>query len=555
MKKRSIVLLMLSILSANLSYGQIPFNTIDSININNINASVLVHGDMWWNPDLEVAHCYFPKNYPASINFASSLWMSGYDPGGQLHIAAATYRQNGNDYWPGPISTGDSINYATSHAWAKIWKVNLTDILTFLGLSSHTIANTPASILTWPGKGNTYATGNLGISLTVTDDMAPFIDLNGNGIYEPLLGEFPDIKGDQALWWVFNDNGPSHNETKGKPLGVEVHAMCYGFHRNTLVDNVVFYEYYVANKSVNDYHNFRMGQFDDVDLGYYLDDFIGFDSSHRMGICYNGTTDDGVAGGHPLNSYGTSVPIVGLTMIVMPGDAGTSYAPAGSFTYYNNDLSIIGNPMVDTEYDHYLRSRIRSGAHFTNDFTGRGIMSYGHGAGPNCNYVYTGDPGDTTKWSECNCSNNPGDRRFIITSNDFTLNAGATQRIVMALVTTDTGAGGGCPDANFTNIKIVADTAWAVYQSTVTAGVSKISQQQYVNIYPNPAHDKLNIESMVSGSIPTIQVFNTLGQVMNVAINKNGNRYEADVSKLSNGLYDVLYRQDGIEQNSRFVKE
>ncbi len=552
MKKQLPFLLLLSVLSGTIARAQFPFNTMDSININNISSAILVHGDMWWDPTAQVAECNIRGNNSRNINFASALWMGGYDAGGALHIAAQTYRQHGNDYWPGPINTSGPLSYATSYAWAKIWKVNLTDIIDFLSLPSHTTVNTPQSILTWPGKGNTYAQGNAGTPLTITDDMAPFIDLNGNGIYEPLLGDYPDIKGNQALWWVFNDNGPTHNQTNGTPMGVEVHAMCYGFRRGTLIDNVVYYEYNIMNKSGNDYHNFRAGLWDDIDIGFYIDDYIGFDSSYRMGIGYNGRQNL-----NPVNSYKVNEPVVGVTMVVLPGDAGTSYVPAGSFTYFNNDSSIIGSPTVDTEYSNYMRSKLRNGEHFTNDFSGRGHPCKGYGAGPDCNYVFTGDPGDTTnQWSECNCGNNPSDARFIVTSNDFTLAVGTTEKIVMAMVATDTGAGQWCGLTNFDNIKIVADTAWAFYHNTLTADVPAIATGQYISVYPNPAHDKLIIEGInTNGSAPTIQVFNTLGQVMNAAIIKNGNRYEADVSKLPNGLYDVLYRQDGVQQNSKFVKE
>jgi hypothetical protein len=131
-------------------------------------------------------------------------------------------------------------NYTTSQSWAKIWKVTDTDIQQFQASAIHTMGNTPLSILAWPGKGNTYTTDNNGLPLTVNEDMAPFVDINGNGIYEPLLGEYPDIKGDEALWWIWSDNGPTHTETNGRPLDVEVHAMAYGYNRGTLINNVIY---------------------------------------------------------------------------------------------------------------------------------------------------------------------------------------------------------------------------------------------------------------------------------------------------------------------------
>ncbi len=115
-------------------------------------------------------------------------------------------------------------------------------------------------------------------------------------------------------------------------------------------------------------------------------------------------------------------------MIVLPGDAGSSYVPAGSFNYYNNDASAVGPPVIDTQYNNYMRSKNKVGAHLRDDFAGGGIPSTGYGTGPNCNYVFNGDPGNFSQWSECSCNNNPGDRRYVLSSNDFTLNSGASQK-------------------------------------------------------------------------------------------------------------------------------
>ena len=540
--------------------AQAPFNTLDYVDINNIKASVLVHGDLFWDPALMEADCHFPASAPTNINFVSALWMSGYDGSSQLHVAAQTYRQMGNDYWPGPLDASDTLTYATSRDWAKIWKVNRKDIAMFIALPTHTTTNTPPMILTWPGKGNANATGNGGAPLTITNDMAPFTDLNHNGIYEPLLGEYPDIPGDQALWWVFSDNGPAHTETNGKPLGVEIHAMAYAYRRGTLIDNVIYYDYKITNKSANNYANFRMGLFDDVDLGYSFDDYIGFDSAHRMGITYNGINDDGSSAGHPANSYGTSIPIVGVSMIILPGDNLTTHThvPAGSFMYYNNDASPYGNPTSGPEYDNYLRSKFRSGTHLTNDFTGAGVPSTGWGAGPLTDYVYSGDPAVSTEWSECASNNNLGDRRFIITSNDFAMNSGSTQEVVMALLTTPQSTSNACPLAGFSGIKDVADTAWNTFYNPLppspTLGSKNTWADKHLAIFPNPAHDQLNIEGIQNSNI-SVNIYDVLGQKMNVGFDRSNNKVVVDVSNLAAGVYHITYN-DGVTQKIvKFVKE
>lgn len=539
--------------------AQAPFTTMDSVDINNINAAVLVHGDMWWNPITQVAHCSFPNGSPKNISMASAIWMSGYDAGGGLHVAAQTYRQNGNDYWPGPLDGSDTLTYATSKSWDRIWKVSRLNVQYFNSLPVHNVANTPSSILTWPGAGNTYAVDSTGAPLTMYtgNTYAPFVDLNGNGIYEPLLGEYPDFPGDQALWWIFSDNGPTHTESNGKPLGVEVHTMAYAYNRGTLIDNVIYYQYKIINRSANTYHNFRLGLWADMDLGYYLDDFIGFDSSYRLGIIYNGTGDDGASGGHPLNSYGTNMPQAGVTLVSLPGDAAPAYVAAGSFDTYNNDNSSIGLPFNDTTYNYYLRSMTRNGGHLKAPLPGTSCSVLV----TDVNYIFPGDPGDITQWFECRCGDAPGDRRFILASNDFTVLPGSTNEVVMALVTTNLDSMHGCPGTSFTDIKIVADTAWEVYHNPpapITEAVSNLSSANNINIYPDPAHDKLYIENKVTqnGEV-SVTVYNTLGQVMHVetSCSSSNNTTTVNINELPAGVYYLQYRNGNEQKNVKFIKD
>ncbi len=552
---KKLYLFALLVFNAATGHCQTTFNTRDSIDINNITASVLVHGDMWWQPENYANRCRYPAHAATNINFVSALWMSGYDAGDNLHIASQTYRQNGNDWWPGPLDATGSVTWAASQSWAKIWKLNRTDIQIFQANAVHTVANTPQAILTWPAKGNAYAAGNTGTPFTITEDMAPFVDLNGNGAYEPLLGEYPDVPGDQAAWWVFSDSGSTHNESKGRAMGVEIHAMAYAYKRGTAIDNVIYYDYTMVNKSTNNYHNCRLAQWDDVDLGYWQDDYIGFDSAWRMAIAYNAYDDEGAVGGYPAESYGHKPPQMGLTMVALPGDAGSSYVPAGSFIFFSNDFSKIGNPSTAKEYDNYMRAKTR---------VGDPLDSFKYNWMPSTcpatsqRYVYPGDPSDNTSWNECSCGIVPGDRRFVLSSNDFTLNAGSSAHAVIALVVASPTRG--CDSGtNFNAIRDMADTAWHVYHNPLPPKVGTdniLLPAAGISVYPNPACTKVIVDrgSARLGNA-TIVVYNMLGQQVPVPTAKGTNKYELDISRLPAGLYSVLCRDETGQATARFIKE
>ncbi len=520
------------------------FNTIEYNDINNIKAPVLVHGDMWWNPAVEsgAGECSYVKGSDSiNISFAGAIWMAGYDDNDTLHIAAQTYRQDGNDYWPGPLNSADTLIYTTSLAWNKIWKINRTTIDSFLTITTHTTSNTPAVILRWPAKGNPYAKGYSDSNLVITTDMAPFIDVDHDGSYNPLKGDYPAMKGDQMLWWIYSDNGSTHNESKGRSIGVEVHAMAYAFKRGTLIDNVVYYEYNIYNKSSRNYHNFRIGQFADMDLMSPFNDYIGFDSLHRLGFIYNGTTEDG--SGVP-GSYTSKLPVAGITLIKVPGDnvSTGAYVPVGSFMFYNNDYSGAGNPSSAKGYYNLLHSTFADGTHLKTD----GYDT----VGMNANYAFEG-------LYECEHGDDPGDRRFVIATSDFTLSAGAVENVVMALITTNPADSNGCPlIKNIDSLDIVADTACSRYK-TIPTTINNISaNDNSISIYPNPAHNRVYINNIshTNNSLENIVIYDALGKAFKLPYVREQDKITVDITNLADGVYTIIYRNGDIQKSALLVK-
>ena len=106
------------------------------LDINNVRARIMNGGDMWWDRGLGVARYEVPKIDPpgsamsVSSLFAGAVWVGGYDLSGNLRMAAQTYRQTGNDYFPGPLSLDGqaSIDQVTCTNYDLFWKINYSDI-------------------------------------------------------------------------------------------------------------------------------------------------------------------------------------------------------------------------------------------------------------------------------------------------------------------------------------------------------------------------------------------------------------------------------------------
>src|SRR5690606_17281462 len=148
--------------------AQTPFSAKEYVDINNIKAAVLLHGDMNWDPAAQQSDCEFPKGSGIHLSNATSVWMGGFDDQNQLHVSAQTYRQTGNDFWPGPLDVNGNLDMATSTKWARIWKVNFIEIGNHVNNTNRAVNNTPKDILEWPAKGNPHAKGNGGAALSIT---------------------------------------------------------------------------------------------------------------------------------------------------------------------------------------------------------------------------------------------------------------------------------------------------------------------------------------------------------------------------------------------------
>lgn len=552
--KKLLTLFPACLLYAITTTAQTPFNDYEYVDANNIKASVAMHGDLWWRPDSMDAACFFPKGTKKNPAFVGALWMSGHDQMANLSTSIQTYRY-GTDFWPGPASTSGALPFATSEKWARIWKVSYIDINNFKVQTTHTLTNTPAVILEWPAKNNPYAKGRAGAALTITTDMAPFVDVNSDGNYNPLQGDYPELKGDQMLWWVFNDNGPTHSNTLTTPVGVEVKACAYAYSRGSgAVNNIIFYEYDIKNVTSRNYSDYRVALWSDVDLGFYNDDYLAFDSTRRMAICMNGDATDGM--NSEPNAYGAAPPVAGYTLLQLPGDNSTNYVPAGSFMYFNNDNSVMGNPQSAPEYSNYMRATWRDGVHLINDYVGPFVNTKGRGTGPQANYVFPGNPRNASEWSECQSVNAIGDRRMVLSSPDYAFNAGANIKFAFALVVTDTSRKNTCDSISFDGVKALADTAWKYYKTPLTpigVSVQQLAAQIDYKLFPNPAKDEVHITW--SGNTPELKVYDLNGRCITIPYLQDSGELKADVSQLVPGMY-MLHCSDGkIVLNTTFIKE
>ena len=293
--------------------GAINVDNFKTLDINNVKAGIANRSDMHWDiGGTQNAMYEVPKGSGKHSNFASALWIGGLDNGGQLHGGAQTYRQagsGGDQFWPGPLDTiNATIDTTTSLNYDKIWKVSYTDINNFITAFNSGSVVATTDMLTWPAHGSGNNSRNL----------APFVDHNNDGLYNPNDGDYPKIKGDQTLYFIYNDKLATHTNTFTS-MGIEVQGMAYAYGCPAVVNGhneltyTTFYDYKIINRSPTNYHDVFVSMWSDVDLGYYGDDYIGSNIADNYGYAYNGDAFDEGHGGYA--GYGAYIPAQGFNIV------------------------------------------------------------------------------------------------------------------------------------------------------------------------------------------------------------------------------------------------
>ncbi|MDC0918162.1 Ig-like domain-containing protein, partial [Candidatus Marinimicrobia bacterium] len=129
---------------------------------------------------------------------------------------------------------------------------------------------------------------------------APYVDVNGNGIYEPLpVGEdYPKFIGDKLAFFVANDGDPAYKLKFGTaPMNLEMQFLIYSFDQpvSAYLAQSLFYKVLVINKGSDVIEDTYLGVWFDDDLGYDGDDFVGVNVDRGLSYVYNDGEDSEMA--------------------------------------------------------------------------------------------------------------------------------------------------------------------------------------------------------------------------------------------------------------------
>lgn len=550
----------------------------DTLSINNIKALVRAGGVQFWEPNPNSTNNRSVYEYPNGSGkntiFCSSIWFAGLDNNNNLKIAAERFNSGGTDFWTGPLTTNGtaSTNQSIVNTWNNVWSIKKQHLLNYLSSSAYP-NNPPLFVLNWPAHGDT--------NLSQSYHIAPFVDINNNGHYEPYLGDYPKIYGDQCAFFVINDS-KIHNETNGSPIGVEIHVFAYAFNNpnDSALHNTIFYKYKIINRSTTTLHDCYLGLFTDIDIGYAFDDYVACDVERSTYYGYNGYYND--------IYYGNNIPAQGVTILGGPlmdadgidnpkfdinghpicdnsvnglnfGDniADNERLGMTRFIYYNNSSGNTGEPYYPLSY-----YKLLTGSWINNTPLTWGGTGYDTTSTLTANFMFPGTS-DTLNWgtgcgnrpmpydwSEDSLHNPPADRRGLASMGKFTFHAGSTKYLDVCYTTaTSYSFKTSSVDVlkeRIDHIKDLFSNSPQIFQAYVGINDKEINQLQF-RIYPNPADNELNIEGLNLKNCK-FEIYNLIGQLNLSGSLLNNGLQKIDISQLKKGIYLLkLYNSENMK--------
>ncbi|WKZ65785.1 MAG: T9SS type A sorting domain-containing protein [Flavobacteriales bacterium] len=233
--------------------------------------------------------------------YSASPWVTGFHSG-TLHSAAPTY-DNQPAPTAGPHATVMDADFY--ERYYQVWKLDQATISQHAQQWDQSGYVMPYAIATWPGNGD--------VSNGEPAQLAPYKDLDNDGLYEPASGEYPLIRGDQAVYFILHSEQDA--DSLHPPMLLDLHVMHYAYNTggNTDLQRTVFTNYRIVNRGSLDFTGVRFGAFTDMDLGFYDDDLAGCDSLLGLFFTYNGDGDDQTTSS--AAGYGADIPAQGVLFL------------------------------------------------------------------------------------------------------------------------------------------------------------------------------------------------------------------------------------------------
>ncbi len=523
----------------------------------NISAILNSYGDIFRSSTTFGGGYFFPNNQNTSI-YSFNAGISGKSDTNYYSSYYAYLKNPFIDLYPGPVGVLNNYTVYDELKWNKVWSVTDWDIQFHRNnwMNSGYIAH--SSILEWPAHGDT--------TLGHAYYLAPFIDFNNDGKYNPYDGDYPASKGQVSHYLIQSENIGG--------LMVERHYLFYGYNcLNNEIKSSSFLLVKYFNRSNTKLDSSYITLWSDFDLGCSTNDYVGTDVIRNTGYVYNGSPFDQDCNG--AIGYQSHIPIQTMTIVkgakvdndnvdnsfginrsntesvnglgFSDGTTDNEYWGMSSAMYYNVGGGPTGDPNTYLDYFNYSRGVWRDGTNLewggTGHNTGNGKCHYMFPHYSDTIYWYGTNGVSKPLWNEMVLGNPAGDRRLLISSGPFTLPPSGEMEVEMAFVTAiDSNASGLL--GSLPLMEQYVDSLHSYYRRNKLpcgGNFTEVQEQNFVQqsfnvvAFPNPTKGIINI-NYESELDATAKLFDMYGKLIVNSTIKEGIS-QLDIRQLSNGIY------------------
>ncbi|MEM8585310.1 MAG: T9SS type A sorting domain-containing protein [Bacteroidota bacterium] len=360
--------------------------------------------------DLSIPYTIDVDGRDVSTIFAQNIWLGGTDAAGNILVRDPDYGVSGLEdelIIQGPLNA-DGIPLAESCGdYNRIWDVRRAEVEFHLAdyADNGQIDNPVDRVVGWPGRGNANFSSIYGFELP-DQDLAPFMDLDEDGIYEPLDGEYPVEPFSRTIaehisWEVYHGLNPtSAGSDQGIPVQINQTQWSFYCTDNEIFNTAVFARYDLFYKDpAAELLGFKMGLWTDFDLGCFTDDYIGCNPERNTYFTYNRDNDDNLICEQEVPGFGQNPPT--QSVIILNQDLSSF---SGIFSAILDPPVELTGPTTATQVWNRLNGLLTDGTPITNVGLGNN-----EDMGEETLFHWPGNPNNTEEWSMASANIGPLD--------------------------------------------------------------------------------------------------------------------------------------------------
>jgi len=501
------------------------------LDINYIDAIITSRGASFMNPITFEPGFRFPGPGGKAGIFSNALWIGGLTTNNEIVFAGERYFES--DFSSGPYATNFQGDYSLK--WEKTWKITRKEIQDHIQNYSRPGYTMPDVIREWPGNGD-VSTGQRAI-------LAPFIDRDADGKYSPEKGDYPDIRGDQAVFFMYNDAARPHVFSFSQRMGVEIQGMAYAF--NCPVEesfaNSIFVHYDIYNRSTETYHNTYLGLETDFEASIDDQDYVQCDVERNAVLVYPPMPQDS-SGQQYSASVQSMVILSGPTLDKDQLDNPLKDESGNLVCGFGVNGMNFGDGIPDNEryglttFHTYIRQDpwiwnfepyYRAMVHPVNP-DGSHVRYGGTTDGPPCRFMFPGNtdlqhwgtgciaPNGPKEWTMESAGLDPESIRSLSSMGPFTFRPGDCQELDVVYTATSSVNGNIYHTLNLA--KRNASLARVYYDLNETACGGNITSREpadataLLSIFPNPAEDFIRFSTGRKIESAPYRIFNSMGK-------------------------------------------